>query len=215
MSNWWKAVSIWSMLGPPSLFKQRRGKAPERNAALEVCVRWRFGRWKLKSCPNSARCSELSARRKKKRCQRLNTERDTERAVPAARRDAGAALTQPFPAAPGGGGARGKARHGAAERDGTSLRRRWGGNGRAPWGAARRQRPHAAKSRNSVFWKSTRTLLWKCGACGPALFVYSVGRTARRSVRILRWSSFPKQRAPCSLLTKKSSYETVPNFGGN
>lgn len=66
MSNWWKAVSIWSMLGPPSLFKQRRGKAPERNAALEVCVRWRFGRWKLKSCLNSARCSELSARREKK-----------------------------------------------------------------------------------------------------------------------------------------------------
>lgn len=33
--------------------------------------------------------------------------------MPAARRDVGAALTQPFPAAPGGGGARGKARHGA------------------------------------------------------------------------------------------------------
>lgn len=134
MSNWWKAVSIWSMLGPPSLFKQRRGKAPERNAALEVCVRWRFGRWKLKSCLNSARCSELSARREKKT---LSALKYRERHGARGARSPAGRWGRPHSALPGSPGRRGGARQGPA------WSRRAGRD--EPEAALRRERPRALR----------------------------------------------------------------------
>jgi len=148
------------MLGPPSLFKERRGKAPERNAVLEVGVS-EGGSSQVARTRCHARGGEETLSVLKYR------ERDRSARCPQPGGTLGPPSLSPSrqPRAAEGRAARpGMER---AERDGMRLRRLCARE--RPRSLRRCAEAAAARSEKSQFavFKKKHPL-WKCGACGPA-----------------------------------------------